>query len=77
MSYYSADRLAAEVRAEMARQQVNNPRLADATGIPRVTLWRRLRADSDFTVDELMSVAEFLGLSVQELIDRARAQEVA
>lgn len=61
----------------MARQQVNNPRLAEATGIPRVTLWRRLRAESDFTVDELVAVAEFLDLSPQEFIDRARAQEVA
>lgn len=41
--------------------------LSDATGIPLVTLNRRLTGSSPFLFTELVAVARHLGLSVTEL----------
>jgi transcriptional regulator with XRE-family HTH domain len=42
--------------------------LAEATGIPRTTLQRRLTGTSDFTVSELDALARHLGIPLVELL---------
>lgn len=42
--------------------------LATTTGIPRVTLLRRLNAQTSFTVAELAAVADALGCRVESLV---------
>lgn len=69
-----SQRVAAEVRAEMARQnkRVTLTGMAEATGITLSTLRRRVDGSSSFTLDELTRVAEYLGVSVAVLSERAR-----
>lgn len=69
--------MAAEVRAEMARQRITPAQLADATDISRATLGRRLSGQYSFTVEELGSIAEYLDMNPQVFIERARTEEVA
>lgn len=42
--------------------------VAEATGIARPTLRRRLTGTSAFTVTELAAIAEFLGLDLEALL---------
>lgn len=60
--------VAAEVRAQMARLQINGATLAQRTNIPRATLHRRLNGASPFTIDELADIAEVLGRSVASFL---------
>lgn len=60
-------RVAAEVRAELARLDVPQSRLAEATGITAATLSRRLKAREErdsFTVDELGKIAAVLRVPI-------------
>lgn len=65
--------LAAEVRAELARQNKTYVSLAAATDMSDATLRRRLAGHKPFYVEELVSVSRFLGVSMDELIGRAEA----
>lgn len=56
--------VAAEVRAEMARQRVSQQPIADALGMSRQALSRRLVGEIPFDVSELEQIANFLGVSV-------------
>jgi energy-converting hydrogenase Eha subunit A len=56
--------VAAEVRAEMARQRVSQQPIADALGISRQALSRRMTGEIPFDVAELESIAGFLGVPV-------------
>lgn len=47
--------------------------LAEVTGIPRVTLRRRLTGSSAFNVAELAAIADALGTNVSDLIGRDAA----
>ena len=69
--------VAAEVRAELARQSKTYVSLADATGISVDTLRRRLAGLKPFYVEELASVSRFLGLTVDSLIERAEQHQDA
>lgn len=67
-----ARRIADEVRAAMADKRISQRDLAQATGLPLVTLNRRLTGVSKpFDVEELARVAGALGLSVVEIVLRA------
>jgi transcriptional regulator with XRE-family HTH domain len=68
---YSA-RVAVTVAAAMEAGGWSEKALAEATGIPRVTLRRRL-AGAAFNVAELAAIAEALGTTVTDLVDRAAA----
>ena len=46
---------------------------AEATGIARVTLTRRLTGRSPFNVAELEAIAQHLGTTVSDLLPRKRA----
>ena len=71
MSYPSRAELAAEVRAEMARQRVTPSQLAEATGISRATLGRRLSGQLAFTVDELALISTHLQVAPSRFIAAA------
>jgi len=60
--------VAGEVRAEMARQQINQQRVADALGVSRQAFNRRITGDIPFDVAELEIIAGFLGVPVTRFI---------
>lgn len=64
---------AANVRAEMARKQVRQVRLAERLGISQAAVSRRLNGTKDFTVGELHTVADLLGVPVADLLGEAVA----
>lgn len=68
---YSA-RVAAKVAAAMESGGWSEKALAEATGIPRVTLRRRL-AGAAFNVAELASIAATLDVAIADLVDEAAA----
>ena len=66
------DGIGTEVVAEAMKAQKHSQRsMADAIGMPLVTLNRRLTGKSAFTVPELASIARELDLSVLEIALRA------
>lgn len=68
--------VAAEIRAEIARQSINQNELAAAAGLTKSTLSRRLIARTprdSFTVDELEAIAKTLNIPVQNLLPAAHA----
>jgi transcriptional regulator with XRE-family HTH domain len=64
--------LAAEIRAEMARQRVSVAQLSDATCISAPTLYRRLHGVKPLLVEELDAISACLGVPVWELTERAK-----
>lgn len=70
----TASRVAAEVRAEMARQRLSQQSLADRLGWSQQRLSRRIMADGGkyplvpFDVEELAQVAEVLGVPITQLM---------
>src|SRR5262245_58816707 len=56
------DRVAAEVRAHMARMQVNQTQIAAVLGIPQSGVSARLRGKVPFRVDELDKLGTALGV---------------
>jgi transcriptional regulator with XRE-family HTH domain len=67
MPYSVAD----NVRAELARRHISAIKLAADIGMGRESISRRLRAQTDFTVGELTTIADYLGVSVCQLIEGA------
>ena len=65
-------RVAAEVRAELARQNKSKASLAQAAGISIDTLRRRLDGVYPFYVEEIDAICFFFGIPVAEFIARAR-----
>lgn len=63
--------LAREIRAQMARAEVSQTMLAEATGMARSTLNRKLSGDTEFTIGEVEAVARELGLPLSVLLHRA------
>lgn len=66
-------RVADAVKAAMQARTVTQLGLAEATGIPRSTLIRRLNAHSSFTIEELVRIAEHLGVDVVTFVSAADA----
>ena len=71
------DRLAGEVRAEIARQGLTLVNVADAADIARSSLSRKLAGKQDFKMAELTRVAAVLDIPPSTLVARAEAAEVA
>lgn len=65
------EQVASAVREAMTRQGVTGVALAEATGIPHVTLSRRLRGHTPFTIAELAPIAEHLGVTLSDLVEAA------
>lgn len=59
--------LRAEIRAEMARQDLPQAELARRLGWPLTTLHRRLRGSSPLAAEHLQQIAEALDVSVSQL----------
>jgi transcriptional regulator with XRE-family HTH domain len=62
------DRVAAEIRAELARQNISHRQLGEALGIHQTQATRRLRGEIAFNTAELETVAEFLGVPVSNFL---------
>ncbi len=60
-------RVAAEVRAEMARQHMTQTRLAEVMGISQPQVGQRLKGQIAFDTDELERIADALGVPVVPL----------
>jgi transcriptional regulator with XRE-family HTH domain len=65
--------IAAEVRAERARQGISLASLAAAIGKSPDTLTSRLLGKRPFHVEELLAICNLLGITLDELIARAVA----
>lgn len=66
-----SERVAEEVRAEMARQQITVDALSEQSGIPISTLRRSVKGYRPFTINELFVITRLLGISVVKIIQRA------
>lgn len=62
------ERIAANVRAEVARQRKTQAQLAGRLGITQQAMSRRLHGFTPFSVDELAIVADEVGVTVSSLI---------
>lgn len=69
----TAERIAANVRAEAARRQVTQTMLADRLGLTQPGMSRRMLGRVPFSAAELAAVAEVLSVSVVDLIGEAVA----
>lgn len=69
--------VAAEVRAEMARQKYGPTRLASAVSISRPKLHRRLSGAVAFDTDQLDAIARVLGVAPSDFLVRAEARGAA
>ncbi|AKK04565.1 hypothetical protein CMUST_01075 [Corynebacterium mustelae] len=67
--------IAAEIRAELARQEKTVNDLADEVGMPISTARRSVKGQRPFNVDELFAVCGVLGLGMVELIERASNEQ--
>lgn len=64
-------RVAAEVRAEQARQRLSGRDLARRVELPTSTVARWLRAETPMDLDDVQLLAHALGVSVTTLLTRA------
>lgn len=77
MEHTNSLRLAAEIRAEAARQGVTAASLSVSTDIPRSTMSRKLSGASDLSVGEAASICSALGVSLSDLVRRAEDMAAA
>lgn len=63
--------LAAEIRAELARQGHRARDLSRSSGIPESSLSGKLKGERGMSAYDLSLIAQFLGVSMQELSHRA------
>jgi transcriptional regulator with XRE-family HTH domain len=61
------------IRATMEAQEISEARLALDSYINRTTLRNKLAGASEFTVAELVRVADALGVTLRDLIEPASA----
>lgn len=66
---------AAEIRAEMGRQQLTHRELARRLDWNHVSLGRRLKGTSPLSLDELDHIAAALNVPMQQLLGPATGQE--
>jgi hypothetical protein len=67
------DRIAAEVRAELARQQKAQKDLIEFMGLPQPSVSLRLNGTRSFRAEELVDIADWLGVTVDHLAGRVAA----
>jgi transcriptional regulator with XRE-family HTH domain len=60
--------IAAEVRAELARQGRSKKDLEDLLGVSRQAVWSRLAGVVPFTTEELVKVAQWLNVAVAKFL---------
>ncbi len=64
--------MAAEIRAELARQRVSQAALTTATGMNKNTLRRRLAGIQPFYIHELEAICGFLNVPLSEFLQRTK-----
>jgi DNA-binding Xre family transcriptional regulator len=69
----SREKVAGEVRAAMARKRITAAALSAQVDISKAALSRKLNAKACITIDELLDIAEALGVDAGELLTAARA----
>jgi len=57
-----------ELRAELGRQNMSIPRLAEALGMNRKQLYQRFHGDVSFTQKDILGIKHVLGLSDEQII---------
>lgn len=72
-----SERVAEEVRAEMARQQITVDALSEQSGIPISTLRRSVKGYRPFTINELFVITRLLETSVVDIVQRAEERTAA
>jgi transcriptional regulator with XRE-family HTH domain len=68
MDQSPAERTAGAVRAELARRRISGRKMAESLGWSPTTTARRLSGSSPFDIDELVAVADFLGIPLTALL---------
>ncbi len=68
MSKRATEAVAAEVRAEMGRQDVNGAQLAQRLGVSEMWVSRRIRGITPLTVSELADVAKALAVPIAKFL---------
>ena len=57
----------AELRAEMARQNITIPQLADLVNVSKKTLYSRFKEETAFTQPEIANISKVLHLSATRI----------
>jgi transcriptional regulator with XRE-family HTH domain len=65
--------IAGEVRAEMARQNKTLRDVADSLGVDHTYLHRRVKGEVSFRADELVVIAQILGVHADQWLRTAAA----
>lgn len=73
MTSHTDHLVADKISEEMGTRGVSVKQLADATGISRMTLTRRLTGHSSFTIAELAAIAAHFETTTDQLVAAARA----
>lgn len=69
MDHKSVSELVAdEVAAELGRRRASQEDLAAHIGLSQATVSRRLKGIGSFTIEEIQSIADFLGIPIERLI---------
>lgn len=74
-NWESRQKVAGEVRAEAARQKVTVTALAEATGMSRVILGRKLNGSAPIGIEELVRISRALNVPMSRFL--AAAEEAA
>lgn len=62
------DAIAAEVRAEVARQQKSQREIGEILGLPQPSVQLRLKGERPFRAEELVMLAEAFGVPVERFM---------
>lgn len=73
----ASQRIAGEVRAELARQKRSARELAAVLGISEHTAGRRLNGETPFNMVELVTACTWLRMGLADLVRRAEAVAAA
>jgi len=68
----NAGHVAANVRAELGRQSRTRRELAAALRVDEHRIYKRVSGRVPFTADEIAAVAQFLGTTVERLVEPDR-----
>lgn len=60
------------IKAEIARRDIDGVALAAPLGLSRNSVYARLRGEQPFDTEEVQKVADFLGMTVDRLLESAR-----
>lgn len=66
-----------ELKAAMARKNINIPLLAEMLKISKKTIYSRFSGETDFSLSEIRKIAEILELSSEEILIIFFAEKVA